>query len=364
MAGGRPKEPLVLADEEREQLERWARRPKTSQRLALRSRIVLACAEGEDNTVVAEALTVSKGTVGKWRKRFLDKRLDGLVDEPRPGAPRTITDNDVERVVTMTLETKPKNATHWSTRGMAEATGMSQTAICRIWRAFGLQPHRTQTFKLSEDPLFVEKVRDVVGLYMNPPEHAIVLSIDEKSQVQALDRTQPLLPMKPWQVERHTHDYARHGTTSLFAALNTSTGEVIGRCHQRHRHQEFLRFLKHVDRTIAKNSKSEVHLIMDNYATHKTPAVQRWLTRHPEYHVHFTPTSASWLNQVERFFAEITNKCIRRSAHRSVAALKKAIMDYLHEHNRNPKPFIWVASADLILDRVKNVCSRISNSGH
>jgi transposase len=364
MAGGRPKKSLVLTDEERGQLERWARRPKTSQRLALRSRIVLACAEGEDNTVVAETLAVCTATVGKWRKRFLDKRLDGLVDESRPGAPRTITDDDVERVVTMTLETKPKNATHWSTRSMAEATGMSQTAICRIWHAFGLQPHRTKTFKLSEDPLFVEKVRDVVGLYMNPPEHAIVLSIDEKSQVQALDRTQPLLPMEPWQVERHTHDYARHGTTSLFAALNTKTGEVIGRCHQRHRHQEFLRFLKHVDQTIKKSRKTQVHLIMDNYATHKTPAVQRWLTRHPEYHVHFTPTSASWLNQVERFFAEITTKCIRRSAHRSVTALKNAIMNYLDEHNRNPKPFTWVADADVILERVKNVCARISNSGH
>jgi transposase len=364
MAGGRPKNPLVLTDEEREQLERWARRPKTSQRLAQRSRIVLACAEGEDNTVVAETLAVCKATVGKWRKRFLDKRLDGLVDEPRPGAPRTISDADVERIVTKTLETKPRNATHWSTRGMAEATGMSQTAIVRIWRAFGLQPHRTKTFKLSEDPLFIEKVRDVVGLYMNPPEHAIVLSIDEKSQVQALDRTQPLLPMEPWQVERHTHDYARHGTTSLFAALNCKTGEVIGRCHQRHRHQEFLRFLKHVDQTLEKGPKTEVHLVMDNYATHKTPAVQRWLTKHPEYQVHFTPTSASWLNQVERFFAEITEKCIRRSAYRSVNALKKSIMDYLDEHNKKPKPFTWVATADLILERVKNVCKRISDSGH
>jgi transposase len=364
MAGGRPKQPLILAEEERAQLERWSRRPKTSQRLALRSRIVLACADGDENTVVAETLGICKGTVGKWRKRFLTNRLDGLVDEPRPGAPRTITDDDVERVVTMTLESKPRNATHWSTRSMAEAAGLSQTAIVRIWRAFGLQPHRTKTFKLSEDPLFIEKVRDIVGLYINPPEHAIVLSIDEKSQVQALDRTQPLLPMEPWQVERQTHDYARHGTTSLFAALNTKTGEVIGRCHQRHRHQEFLRFLKHVDQTIQKAPKTEVHLVMDNYATHKTPAVQRWLTRHPEYHVHFTPTSASWLNQVERFFAEITNKRIRRSAFRSVHALKKAIIDYLDEHNQDPKPFVWTADADLILSRVKNVCRRISNSGH
>ena len=364
MAGGRPTELLVLTDEEREQLERWARRPKTSQRLALRSRIVLACGKGSSNTDVALELGISMPTVGKWRARFLRDRLDGLADEPRPGAPRTIEDDDVERVVTMTLETKPKNATHWSTRSMAEAAGLSQTAIVRIWHAFGLQPHRTKTFKLSEDPMFVEKVRDIVGLYMNPPEHAIVLSVDEKSQVQALDRTQPLLPMEPWQVERQTHDYARHGTTSLFAALNTKTGEVIGRCHQRHRHQEFLRFLKHVDQIIEKGPKTEIHLIMDNYATHKTPAVRRWLTRHPEYHVHFTPTSASWLNQVERFFAEITNKRIRRSAFRSVNALKKSIMGYLDEHNQNPKPFVWTADADLILSRVKNVCKRISNSGH
>ncbi len=364
MAGGRPTEPLVLTDEERGQLERWARRPKTSQRLALRSRIVLACGKGSSNTDVALELGISMPTVGKWRARFLRDRLDGLADEPRPGAPRSIEDDDVERVVTMTLETRPKNATHWSTRSMAEAAGLSQTAIVRIWHAFGLQPHRTKTFKLSEDPMFVEKVRDIVGLYMNPPEHAIVLSVDEKSQVQALDRTQPLLPMEPWQVERQTHDYARHGTTSLFAALNTKTGEVIGRCHQRHRHQEFLRFLKHVDQIIEKGPKTEVHLIMDNYATHKTPAVQRWLTRHPEYHVHFTPTSASWLNQIERFFAEITNKRIRRSAFRSVNALRKSIMDYLKEHNENPKPFTWTADADLILSRVKNVCKRISNSGH
>lgn len=364
MAGGRPKEPLVLTDEEREQLERWARRPKTSQRLASRARIVLACGEGSSNTDVALEMGVSMQTVCKWRARFLRDRLDGLVDEPRPGTPRSITDEDVERVVTKTLETKPKSATHWSTRSMAEATGMSQTAIVRIWRAFGLQPHRTKTFKLSEDPLFIEKVRDVVGLYMNPPEHAIVLSIDEKSQVQALDRTQPLLPMEPWQVERHTHDYARHGTTSLFAALNCKTGEVIGRCHQRHRHQEFLSFLKHVDQTIKKGPNTEVHLVMDNYATHKTPAVKRWLAKHPEYHVHFTPTSASWLNQVERFFAAITEKCIRRGAYRSVNALKTAIMNYLNEHNTHPKPFVWVATADLILERVKNVCKRISNSGH
>jgi transposase len=332
--------------------------------LALRSRIVLECAKGYANTEVAEELSVSMPTVGKWRKRFLKDRLEGLVDEPRPGAPRSITDEEVERVVTKTLESQPKNATHWSTRKMAEATGLSQNAIWRIWNAFGLRPHRTKTFKISEDPLFIEKVRDIVGLYMNPPEHALVLCIDEKSQVQALDRTQPLLPLEPWQVERHTHDYARHGTTSLFAALNARTGKVIGRCHQRHRHQEFLKFLKHVDASLEKEPGIEIHLVMDNYATHKTSAVQRWLTKHPEYHVHFTPTSASWLNQVERFFAEITNQRIRRSAYRSVAALRQEIMDYLDEHNENPKPFQWTADADLILSRVANVCKRINRSGH
>jgi transposase len=364
MAMGRPKQPLVLTDEERVQLECWARRPKTSQRLALRSRIVLACAQGDMNIDVADRLAVSMPTVGKWRKRFLRDRLEGLTDEPRPGAPRKITDEDVERVVTQTLESKPRNATHWSTRKMAQATGLSQNAIVRIWNAFGLQPHRTKSFKISEDPLFIGKVRDIVGLYMNPPAHALVLCVDEKSQVQALDRTQPLLPLEPWQVERHTHDYARHGTTSLFAALNVKTGAVIGRCHQRHRHQEFLKFLQHVDASLEKASGREVHLVMDNYATHKTPAVQRWFAKHPQYHVHFTPTSASWLNLIERFFAEITNQRIRRGVFRSVAALRQAIMEYLDEHNQAPKPFIWTADADLILSRVANVCKRINNSGH
>jgi transposase len=302
--------------------------------------------------------------VGKWRSRFIERRLDGLLDEPRPGTPRTIGDDDVERVVTMTLESKPKNATHWSTRGMAKATGMSQTAISRIWRSFGLQPHRSETFKLSEDPYFIEKVRDVVGLYMAPPEHAIVLCVDEKSQVQALDRTQPLLPMRPGQVERRTHDYVRHGTTSLFAALDTATGAVIGKCLRRHRHQEFLQFLRHLDATVARAEGTAIHLVLDNYGTHKTPAVQRWFARHPEYRLHFTPTSASWMNMVERFFAEITEKRIRRGAFRSVRALEQAILDYLEDHNQAPKPFVWTADADLILRKVQKVCERIYNSGH
>lgn len=364
MVVGRPKAELILSDEERQTLARWARRPKSSQQLALRSRIVLACGGGRTNQQVAKELRVSMPTVGKWRARFVTRRLDGLLDEPRPGAPRTISDEQVEAVIVKTLETKPEHATHWSTRGMAQATGLSQTAISRIWRAFNVQPHRTETFKLSTDPLFIDKVRDIVGLYMNPPDRAVVLCVDEKSQVQALDRSQPLLPMSPGQVERHTHDYARHGTTSLFAALNVATGKVIGNCQQKHRHQEFIKFLELIDEQVPETPGVEVHLVMDNYATHKTPRVRRWFARHPRFHVHFTPTSASWLNQVERFFAEITAKRIRRGAFRSVKALRTAIEQYLDHHNQNPRPFAWTADADLILARVTNVCKRINNSGH
>jgi transposase len=362
--GGRPKAPLILADDERQKLDTWASRPKSTQRLALRAKIILACAQGLENKAVAASLRVNAATVGKWRQRFLDDRLDGLADEPRPGAPRTITDAKVEEIVTRTLEEKPKTATHWSTRGMAEAVGLSQSAIVRVWHAFGLKPHLSETFKLSSDPYFVEKVRDVVGLYVSPPENAIVLSVDEKSQVQALDRTQPLLPMAPGQAERGTHDYVRNGTTSLFAALNVATGQVIGKCYRRHRSREFLKFLKEIDAQVPREPGVEIHIIMDNYGTHKTASVRRWFGRHPEYRLHFTPTSGSWLNQVERFFAEITEKRIRRGAFRSVAALEKAIMEYLAHHNENPRPFKWTASADLILDRVKRVCERISNSGH
>jgi transposase len=362
--GGRPKAPLTLDDDERQKLETWAGRPKSTQRLALRARIVLACAEGLDNKDVAARLRTNVATVGKWRKRFLADRLEGLADEPRPGAPRKITDTLVEEVVTKTLEEKPKAATHWSTRGMAEAVGLSQSAIVRIWNAFGLKPHKADTFKLSTDPCFVEKVRDVVGLYMSPPENAIVLSVDEKGQIQALDRTQPLLPLTPGQAERGTPDYVRNGTTSLFAALNVATGAVIGKCYRRHRQQEFLKFLNEIDATIEREEGVEIHIVLDNYGTHKTPAVKRWFGRHPEYHLHFTPTSGSWLNQVERFFAEITEKRIRRGAFRNVASLVKAIMEYLDNHNENPRPFVWTANADLILERVKKVCERISNSGH
>jgi transposase len=360
----RPKPELVLSDDERQTLAAWASRPKSTQRLALRARIVLACAAQPSNKAVAERLGVCAATVGTWRGRFVARRLEGLADEPRPGAPRTVTDADVERVVTRTLEAKPANATHWSTRGMARASGLSQSTVGRIWRAFGLKPHRADTFKLSADPFFVEKVRDVVGLYLAPPEKAIVLCVDEKPQVQALDRTQPVLPMAPARTERGTHDYVRHGTTSLFAALNVATGEVIGRCHRRHRHQEFLAFLDHVDAALPREPGVSVHVVLDNYGTHKTPAVKRWFLRHPEYHLHFTPTSASWLNQVERFFAEITEKRIRRGVFPSVPALERAIADYLAEHNKDPRPFTWTADADSILDRIKRVCERISDSGH
>jgi transposase len=360
----RPKPELILSADERSKLALWASRPKSTQRLALRARIVLACADEPSNTAVAARLGVCGATVGTWRARFVAKRLDGLVDEPRPGAPRTVGDDAIERVITRTLETKPAAATHWSTRGMAKATGLSQSAISRIWRAFGLQPHRADTFKLSTDPYFVEKVRDVVGLYLAPPERALVLSVDEKSQVQALDRTQPMLPMTPGQAERGTHDYVRHGTTSLFAALDVATGRVIGKCHRRHRHQEFLKFLDHVDASLTKEPGVSVHLVLDNYATHKTPAVKRWFLRHPDYHLHFIPTSSSWLNQVERFFAAITERRIRRGVFKSVPALEHAIAEYLAEHNKDPKPFAWVADADSILDRIKRVCKPTSDSGH
>jgi transposase len=364
MSIGRPKTPLILSEDERQMLLTWSKRPTSAQRLALRARIVLACAEGRSNTEVAAVLKITLPTVGKWRQRFLEDRLDGLTDEPRPGAPRTLKDSKIEEVITKTLESKPDNATHWSTRKMAQTLGLSQTAIVRIWKAFGLQPHRSETFKLSTDPLFIDKVRDIVGLYLNPPERAIVLSVDEKSQVQALDRTQPLLPLNPGQPERHTHDYVRNGTTSLFAALNVATGSVLGNCYRQHRHQEFIRFLNCIDEAYPEQVGVDIHLILDNYGTHKTPKVKRWLKRHPRFVVHFTPTSGSWLNQVERFFGEITEKRIRRGAFQNVKSLEKAIQDYLDAHNKNPKPFVWTATAELIFSKVKDNCERISNSGH
>ena len=335
MRTGRPKKPLVLTNDEREKLEQWARRPKTAQRLALRSRIVLGCVKGLPNQAVARELGVTGATVGKWRERFRTARLEGLADEPRPGAPREITDAQVEDVITRTLESTPPAATHWSTRSMARVTKLSRPTISRIWQAFGLQPHRAENFKLSADPFFVEKVRDIVGLYLNPPEHAAVLCVDEKSQVQALDRTRPVLPLRPGVPEHRTHDYIRHGTTSLFAALEVATGKVIGKCQRRHRSQEFLKFLEEVERQLP--TPAAVHIVMDNYGTHKTPKGKRWFARHPRYHLHFPPTSASWLNQVERFFAEITRRRIRRGTFTHVRELEQAIHDYLQHHNGRPQ---------------------------
>ena len=359
---GRPKAELILTTEERETLESWARRAKTAQALALRARIVLRCATGATNTAVAEKLDVTQQTVCKWRARFAARRVDGLLDEPRPGAPRTHDDAAVERLITKTLESKPRDATHWSTRSMAKASGMSQSMVGRVWRAFGLQPHRSETFKLSTDPLFVDKVRDIVGLYLNPPERALVLCVDEKSQVQALDRSQPLLPMRPGQVERRTHDYVRHGTTSLFAALDVKSGKVIGECYPRHRATEFRKFLDTIDSSVPPNL--DVHLILDNYSTHKTALIKRWLAKRPRYHVHFTPTSGSWLNLVERWFLMLTDKQLRRGVHRSTDELKAAIMAYLKDSNKDPQPFIWTKTADQILASVAPFCQRTSNSGH
>src|SRR5438034_5432884 len=361
MRKGRPLPILKLTHEEQESLERWARRPKSAQALAQRARVVLACAQGKTNTAVSAELEVSRPAVGKWRRRFVSRRLDGLLDEPRPGAPRQISDTQVERVITLTLESTPSHATHWSTRLMARRCGMSQSAVSRIWRAFALQPHRSETFKLSRDPLFIEKVRDIVGVYLNPPDRALVLCVDEKAQMQALDRTQPLLPMRPGQVERRTHDYARHGTTSLFAALDPRTGQVIGRCHRRHRAVEFRKFLDAIEAAVP--ADRAVHLVLDNYATHKTPLIRRWLAQRARYHVHFTPTSASWLNLVERWFATLTQKQIRRGVHRSTRALEAAIMAYIAVANENPKPFAWTKTADEILASVERFCRRISDSG-
>ena len=361
---GRPTKPLILGTEERSKLELMARRPKTDQRTALRARIVLECAAGKSNTAVATQLKVTIQTVGKWRERFLQGRLGALGDAPRSGQPRKITDEKVEAVITRTLETRPKNATHWSTRTMAAASGLNQNAIVRIWRAFGLKPHLQENFKLSTDAFFVEKVRDIVGLCLNPPERtrAVVLCVDEKSQVQALDRSQPVLPMRPGQAERRTHDYYRHGTTSLFAALDIATGKVIGRCQQQHRQQDFLRFLEQIERTVP--GDKDIHLVLDNYATHKTPKVASWFQKRPRYHLHFTPTSSSWLNQVERWFAKITEQRIRRGVLKNVDELIAAIDSYIAANNQNPKPFVWAATAELILDRVTTLCKRTNRSPH
>jgi transposase len=345
---------IELTDGERRELQSLARQRRTAQGLARRARIVLAASEGFDNKEIARRAGADVNTVGKWRRRFAERRMEGLYDEPRPGAPRQIGDEEIAETVRLTLETTPRAATQWSLRSMAEAVGHAPSTIHRIWQAFGLQPHRSETFKLSTDPRFVEKVRDIVGLYLAPPDRAVVLCVDEKSQIQALDRTQPLLPMRPGQIERRSHDYVRHGTLSLFAALDVATGKVIGKCFARHRSREFLTFLREIDGNVP--TDLDVHLVMDNYATHKTSAIRRWMARHPRWHVHFTPTSASWLNQVERLFADLTNKQIRRGVHSSTRQLETAIRDYLENLNANPKPFRWTKSADDILATIKRFC--------
>ena len=353
---------IELSDEERAQLQAWTRRRSSAQALALRSRIVLLAAEGLKNTEIAERLRVTRPMVTKWRSRFAEHRLDGLTDEPRPGQPRTITDEQVEQVIVKTLETTPKDATHWSTRSMAREVGLTQSAVHRIWKAFGLQPHRQQTWKLSKDPLFVAKVRDVVGLYLNPPERAVVLCVDEKSQIQALDRTAPILPMLPGTPARATHDYKRAGTSSLYAALDLATGKVIGRLHARHRAIEFKKFLVTIDREVPDDLA--VHLVLDNSSTHKTPAIRKWLAAHPRFVLHFTPTSSSWLNLVERWFAELTAKKLRRGAHRSVGQLNTDIRLWIETWNENPRPFVWTKAADEILDSIARYCNRINESRH
>ena len=357
MTRGRKLAPLELSDKERRILQGFTRRHKTAQQLALRARIVLLCADGLSNMAVSQKLDTNRETVGRWRKRFVERRLDGLHDEPRPGAPRTISDEKVDEVVRLTLEETPAEATHWSVRLMAKRVGVPPATVQRIWRAFSLQPHRVEHFRLSNDPHFVDKVIDIVGLYMSPPTHAVVLCVDEKSQIQALERNQPVLPMQPGRPEQRTHGYTRHGTTTLFAALDVATGEVIGSLHRRHRTDEFLKFLRTIDQAVP--AELDIHLVMDNYITHKTKRTKAWLARHPRFHVHFTPTYSSWLNQVERFFALLTDRCIKRGVHRSTQALERDIRSFLKVTNDEPQPFVWTKSADQILENIRRFCSRV-----
>lgn len=338
--------------EENKKLKLIASRPKSSQRDSLRAQIILSCSRGLSNQEVAQELSVCVQTVGKWRNRFAHDGLAGLMDAARPGPPRKISDEQVEEVLTKTLEGPPANRTHWSRRQMAKETGIGQDSIGRIWKTFGVKPHVVNGFKLSKDPMFVEKTRDIVGLYLSPPTNAIVLSVDEKSQCQALERAQPVLPIDLGRPECQTHDYIRHGTTSLFAALEVATGKVVGKCYPKHRHQEFLNFLKHLNQSYPEKDEETIHLVVDNYATHNTPAIKKWLAKHPRFHLHFTPTGASWLNQIERFFGLITSQRIRRGSFQSVKELEKAILDYIAGHNKNPKPFIWTKTADEIFEKI------------
>ena len=359
---GRPTAEIDLSVEERDTLLRWARRPKSAQALALRCRIVLAAADGKRNKDIAAQLGCNPATVTKWRNRFAQRRLDGLHDEPRPGPPRSITDEDVERVIVKTLEETPNDATHWSTRSMAAESGLSQTAISKIWRAFGLKPHATEDFKLSPDPQFIDKVRDVVGLYLNPPDAAVVLCVDEKTQIQALDRTAAVLPLMPGVPERRTHDYVRNGTTNLYAALDVASGNVIADMTPRHRAEEFRRFLNLIDRSVPDHL--DVHVVLDNVSTHKTPSIQRWLKSHPRFTFHFTPTYSSWMNLVERWFAELTNKWLRRGTHRSARDLIASIRTWVTNWNDDPKPYVWHKTTDEILEGTAMYIDRIPNSGH
>jgi transposase len=360
MRTGRPKAELVLTDEEQRELEALAKRRRSASALAQRARMILACASGQDNKTVARRVRVAPATVGKWRSRFIEDRVTGLMDEPRPGAPRKITDEQVEDVIVRTLETTPEGATHWSSRDMAKATGLSHMTVSRIWRAFGLKPHLDETFKLSPDPLLIEKVRDIVGLYMNPPDHAVVFCVDVKPQIQALDRTAPLLPLQPGQVERRTHDYTRHGTTSLYAALNVKSGEVTGRTFSRQRARELRVFLHEIDGNVPE--ALEVHIILDNASAHKSALIRAWLQRHPRFHFHYTPTYASWMNLVERWFSALTTKKLRRGVHRSVRELVAAIREFIDVHNRTGKPYVWVKTADEILASIARFAQRTLNA--
>jgi len=362
MKTGRPKKHLTLTDEARDDLESLARSRSMPHALVQRARIILFAAAGETNSAIAKKMGVSKPTVGIWRKRYIDYGLEGLHDELKPGRPRTISDEQVATVIRKTLKTKPKKGTHWAVRPMAESTRISKSTIHRIWTAFGLQPHRRKTFKLSTDPFFVEKVRDIVGLYLSPPDNAVVLGVDEKSQIQALDRTQPVLPIGLGYVEGVTHDYVRHGTTTLFAALDIANGTVMTQCKRKHRHQEYLAFLKHIDEEVPE--ELDIHAIVDNYATHKHAKIKRWLARHPRWHIHYTPTYASWLNQVEIWFNLITQQAIRRGTFSSVKELVTKIQQYTDNYNRHPRPFAWTATADSILAKIERLCQSISGTQH